>query len=68
MTAYPIAGNDNLNIITNSKNYTLRFDMEDANGFTAYAEYTLFRVEDESTQYRLTIGGYSGTAGYYNYR
>ena len=61
-------GNDNLTIITKTKNYTLRFDVEDESGSTAYAEYTLIRVEDESTQYRLTIGDYSGRAGYYSYR
>lgn len=37
--------------------------MEDFSGITAYAQYTNFRVEDESTNYVLRIGDYSGTAG-----
>ena len=42
---------------------TLRFDLEDAQGNTAYAEYSTFNIGDNSTEYTLTVAGYSGTAG-----
>ena len=41
----------------------LRVDLEDVNGIRKYAEYSTFNVEDASTNYRLTVEGYSGTAG-----
>ncbi|XP_078701708.1 angiopoietin-related protein 7-like [Branchiostoma floridae x Branchiostoma belcheri] len=37
--------------------------MMDWDGNKRYAEYNTFRVSGESEQYRLTISGYSGTAG-----
>ncbi|CAC5391675.1 Fibrinogen-like protein A,Ryncolin-4,Angiopoietin-related protein 1,Ficolin-3,Ficolin-1-B,Techylectin-5A,Ficolin-2,Ryncolin-1,Tenascin-R,Fibrinogen-like protein 1,Angiopoietin-1,Fibrinogen C domain-containing protein 1-A,Ryncolin-3,Tenascin,Fibroleukin,Fibrinogen C domain-containing protein 1,Ryncolin-2,Angiopoietin-related protein 2,Ficolin-1-A,Ficolin-1,Fibrinogen C domain-containing protein 1-B [Mytilus coruscus] len=56
-------GNDNLHVISSSKDYLLRFDLEDFNGDTTYAEYSTFRIGNEASNYILTIGGYSGTAG-----
>ena len=41
----------------------LRVDLEDFDGNITYAEYTTFQVADEAEKYRITIGGYSGTAG-----
>uniref|UniRef100_A0A3P9IG76 Fibrinogen C-terminal domain-containing protein n=1 Tax=Oryzias latipes TaxID=8090 RepID=A0A3P9IG76_ORYLA len=46
-----------------SKRWKLRVDLWDFEGGSAYAEYEDFRVEDESTNYRLSVGRYSGTAG-----
>ena len=43
--------------------YMLRIELLDQYGSSAYAHYTTFRINDESDGYRLTIGGYSGTAG-----
>ncbi|KAI8488349.1 Fibrinogen- domains (FReDs) [Branchiostoma belcheri] len=57
-------GNDNIHLLTAQKNYSLRIDMMDWNGTTAYASYSTFRVSGESDQYRLTVYGYSGTAGH----
>ena len=56
-------GNDNLHRLTSQDNYTLRVDLWDWEGNTAYAEYSSFDVGDEGTNYRLTVSGYSGIAG-----
>ncbi|XP_066271537.1 ficolin-1-like [Branchiostoma lanceolatum] len=56
-------GNDNLARMTAHGMYELRVDLEDFEGNSAYAKYSSFRVEDEIHKYRLTVGGYSGTAG-----
>ena len=42
---------------------TLRVEVRHKNEKNGYAEYTTFRVSDESDKYRLTVGGYSGNAG-----
>ncbi|CAH1801010.1 unnamed protein product [Owenia fusiformis] len=57
-------GLDNIVSLLKQGNYKLRIDL--IAWFTKthkYAEYTTFRVADGSDKYRLTIGGYSGTAG-----
>lgn len=41
----------------------LRVDLEDWDGLAYHAEYSHFAVEDSSTNYRMTVLGYSGTAG-----
>ena len=41
----------------------LRVDLEDFNGTTAYAEYSLFSVADEGSNYSLTLGTYNGEHG-----
>ena len=41
---------------------TLRVELGDAQGNTAYATYSSFNIGDSSTEYTLTIAGYSGTA------
>ncbi|XP_078671180.1 microfibril-associated glycoprotein 4-like [Branchiostoma floridae x Branchiostoma belcheri] len=56
-------GNENIHLLTNQKNYTLRVDLQDWGGQTRCATYSSFRVSGESDQYRLRISGYSGTAG-----
>ncbi|XP_019640736.1 PREDICTED: ficolin-2-like [Branchiostoma belcheri] len=56
-------GNDNLHRLTAQDVYELRVDLEDFEGNTEYAKYNIFRVEDEVHKYRLTVEGYSGTAG-----
>ena len=56
-------GNDNIHRLTASGNTVLRVELEDWDGNTAYAVYDTFEVDDESNKYRLTVSGYSGTAG-----
>ena len=56
-------GNDNLHLLTAADDVILRVDLEEFDGDIRYAEYTTFKVADESDKYRLLIGGYSGTAG-----
>ena len=42
---------------------TLRVEVADFEGNSAYAEYSTFNIGDSSAKYVLTIDGYSGTAG-----
>ncbi|XP_022800799.1 ryncolin-1-like, partial [Stylophora pistillata] len=55
-------GLDKIHRLTKSPS-KLRVDLEDFKGNTAYAEYDVFAVEDESKKYKLRIKTYSGTAG-----
>ncbi|XP_071837732.1 fibrinogen-like protein A [Apostichopus japonicus] len=60
-------GNDNIAYLTNQGNYELRIDMNNVNGKPYYAKYNLFRISDESSNYRLTdLGDYlsESTANY----
>ena len=41
----------------------LRVDLADFNRNEKYAEYRTFSVGDDDDKYRLTVSGYSGTAG-----
>ena len=56
-------GNDYLHRLTAFGDVMLRVDQEDFDGNITYAEYTTFQVADEADKYRITIGGYNGTAG-----
>ncbi|KAK7117680.1 hypothetical protein R3I94_023041 [Phoxinus phoxinus] len=56
-------GNDKIHLLTKAKNMSLRIEIEDFEGVREYAHYDHFHVANESQQYRLSIGGYSGTAG-----
>ena len=49
--------------LTKEGSNTLRVDLGDFERNTAYANYSTFSVSDGSTEYILTVGGYSGTAG-----
>ena len=49
--------------MTQSGKWQLRIDMEAFDGDTACAVYDTFSVGDASSNYELTIGTYSGTAG-----
>ena len=55
-------GLDKIHLLT-SNNVTLRVDLRDSSGLTAYAKYSTFTVGNETCKYPLTVGGYSGTAG-----
>ncbi|XP_037552160.1 fibrinogen-like protein 1 [Nematolebias whitei] len=52
-------------LMTNSrdKSWTLRVDLWDFEGGTAYAEYKNFKLGNEQTAYKLQVGPYVGTAG-----
>ncbi|XP_056596487.1 mucin-4 isoform X2 [Triplophysa dalaica] len=56
-------GNDKIYWLTQARNMSLRIELEDFEGVREYAHYDHFQVANESQQYRLSIGGYSGTAG-----
>ncbi|TRY55925.1 hypothetical protein DNTS_011321 [Danionella cerebrum] len=56
-------GNDKIHLLTKVKKMSLRIEMEDFKGIREYALYDHFYVANESQQYRLSIRGYSGTAG-----
>ena len=49
--------------LTKEGSNALRVDLGDFEGNTVYANYSTFNVSDGSTEYILTVGGYSGTAG-----
>ena len=52
-----------MNRATLTGNHELRVELEDWEGNTSYAKYSTFKVGTGSRHFRLTIGGYSGTAG-----
>ena len=54
-------GLDKIHRLTVSGNNTLRVDLEDNLGNTAYAEYSLFTVASERENYQLNLGRYSPT-------
>ncbi|PIK35170.1 fibrinogen-like protein A [Apostichopus japonicus] len=52
-------GNDKISLLTNQKDYELRIDITVDDGTPYYAKYTLFRISDELSKYRLvSIGGF----------
>ncbi|KXJ14090.1 Ryncolin-2, partial [Exaiptasia diaphana] len=56
-------GNDYIHRLTARTASSLRVEIEDWDGTRIYAKYGSFSVGDESDKYRLSVGGYSGTAG-----
>ncbi|XP_002742424.1 uncharacterized protein LOC100367752 [Saccoglossus kowalevskii] len=57
-------GNEKIHsMLSQGRQYQLRIDLQDFDGQTRYALYDLFQVADESDNYRLMIGSYSGSAG-----
>lgn len=60
-------GNDKIYYITNQRNYLLRMDMVNLDGNAYFAKYSLFRITDEDSNYKLEdLGTYdsSSTTGY----
>jgi len=55
-------GNDHLARLTAERAYTLRVNLESWDGRTAFAQYDLFRVDSEDSDYAVWVGGYSGNA------
>ena len=56
-------GLSKIHCLTKEGSNTLRVDLEDFDGNTVYANYSTFSISNGSTEYILTVGGYSGTAG-----
>ncbi|XP_028306586.1 fibrinogen-like 2a [Gouania willdenowi] len=56
-------GNDQIHLLTKAKDMILRIELEDFEGVREYAKYDQFYVSNEFLRYRLSISGYSGTAG-----
>ncbi|KAI8500857.1 hypothetical protein Bbelb_216750 [Branchiostoma belcheri] len=55
-------GLENMYRLTNQHTYTLYVQLEDWNSVVKYAKYSSFSV-GSSSDYRLSVSGYSGTAG-----
>ncbi|XP_068132312.1 fibroleukin [Hyperolius riggenbachi] len=56
-------GNDKMHLLTKSSNMMLRIELEDFKGVKEFATYDQFYVGNEYLKYRLSVSGYSGTAG-----
>ncbi|CAC5411440.1 Fibrinogen-like protein 1,Fibrinogen-like protein A,Tenascin,Ryncolin-2,Ryncolin-4,Tenascin-X,Techylectin-5B, Microfibril-associated glycoprotein 4,Fibrinogen alpha chain,Angiopoietin-related protein 1,Ficolin-2,Ryncolin-1,Tenascin-R,Ryncolin-3,Ficolin-1,Fibroleukin [Mytilus coruscus] len=56
-------GNKYIALLTSQGKHEMRIDLEDWNDEKRYALFKSFKVGDQSTNYRLTISGYSGNAG-----
>ncbi|ELU18634.1 hypothetical protein CAPTEDRAFT_131141, partial [Capitella teleta] len=56
-------GNRNLHALTSTQTYEMRVDLRDLEGETRFAYYSTFRIGSEAEKFKLTISGYSGTAG-----
>nr|KAG5689853.1 hypothetical protein BaRGS_012203 [Batillaria attramentaria]KAG5689856.1 hypothetical protein BaRGS_012206 [Batillaria attramentaria] len=56
-------GLENIYRLTSSQSHELRVDLEDWDGSTAYAEYSQFSISGPDDFYRLSVSGYTGTAG-----
>ncbi|XP_062855221.1 fibrinogen-like 2a [Trichomycterus rosablanca] len=56
-------GNDHIHLLTRARDMMLRIELEDLDGVCEYAKYEQFYVANEFLKYRLSISGYSGTAG-----
>ena len=47
--------------LTTDGNYVLRIELIDFQGELAVVEYDTFIIGDESSNYKLTVGGYDGS-------
>jgi len=56
-------GLENIHKITKNKKFKLRIELYDWDSNYVYAEYSKFGLSDESDGYRISVSGYSGTAG-----
>ncbi|XP_019614165.1 PREDICTED: fibrinogen C domain-containing protein 1-like isoform X2 [Branchiostoma belcheri] len=56
-------GLDKIHNLTSQNSYELYVELQDWEGNFAHAKYGAFSIGDESTDYTLNIGGYSGDAG-----
>ncbi|XP_067410686.1 angiopoietin-4 [Emydura macquarii macquarii] len=56
-------GNEAVHLLTSQAPYSLRVQLLDWEGNQAYAHYEAFQLGNERHLYRITLKGYSGTAG-----
>ncbi|XP_060043732.1 angiopoietin-4 isoform X2 [Erinaceus europaeus] len=56
-------GNEVVHQLTSRATYSLRVELQDWEGNEAYAQYEHFQLGSEGQLYRLSLGGYSGSAG-----
>lgn len=56
-------GNEAIHLISTNGKHKLHIGLEMRDGSRFYADYSLFRLNNESSQYLLNVTGYSGTAG-----
>ncbi|XP_031438073.1 fibrinogen-like protein 1 [Clupea harengus] len=54
-------GNAHIHDLSSQGDYTLRIDLEDWSSLHKHALYQSFSIEDEATQFRLHVSGFSGT-------
>lgn len=60
---FPASGNEVLHELTTGRSQILRVDLGDWDGAKRHAEYQVFLVEDEGSEFRLHLGQYTGDAG-----
>jgi len=56
-------GNEMLHQLTTNGSYKLKFDLQARNGSWYYAEYSRFKVSNETSNYKIQVSGYSGDTG-----
>ena len=56
-------GNEKLHRLSYTRSQELLVQLQDSEGDIAHARYSVFSVDSESQKYKLTVGGYSGSAG-----
>jgi len=57
-------GNENVvAVLRAADNNVLRVELESFGNETAYAKYSSFNIGDESTKFKISVSGYTGTAG-----
>uniref|UniRef100_A0A6A7FWP1 Ficolin-2-like n=1 Tax=Hirondellea gigas TaxID=1518452 RepID=A0A6A7FWP1_9CRUS len=55
-------GNEYMHRLSHEQDLSLRFDLWDFDGNYAVAEYDMFRIGNESSEYTLEVSGYRGNA------
>ena len=54
-------GSSKIHRLTQEGSNTLRVDLQNSNNNKKYAQYSTFNIGNSTTEYTLTVGGYSGT-------
>ncbi|XP_062395590.1 angiopoietin-1-like isoform X2 [Sardina pilchardus] len=56
-------GNEPVFLLTSQRQHSLRVELTDWSGQQAFSQYEQFHISSENQKYRLSVKGYSGTAG-----